>query len=316
MAKTITKTATARIGWRGISLAVPEEWALTSVSGEGPNGYLRVESPDTRFLQVKWWERKGIVSVPDALDAYIRDLRKKSGKRARGMELKTRPRSLAGVRPGAQAPVTYTWTAEQRAYGVVWHCGTCKRLVVAEVVGRLEDDFREAAPILSSIREHGENNWNLWGMFGLAVEVPTAFQIEKQQLMTGFLQLAFRDRARTLLVQRWGLANVALKGTHLREWYDYQERNRLSRYRYRFQEEEIHGHPGLRLIGHERLLPGMVKGAGQLSALTKPALYLEGVVWECPESNKICAITAQRGRHDDTLAEVVRRFCCHDEAGR
>jgi hypothetical protein len=296
---------------------VPEEWALASVSGEGPNGYLRVESPDTRFLQVKWWERKGIVSVPDALDAYIADLRKKSGKRRLGhprgvpLQLKTKPRSLSGVRPAGQAPVTYTWTGQQRAYGVVWHCGTCRRLVVAEVVGRLEDDFAEAAPILGSIREHGENGWNLWGMFGLAVEVPTAFQIEKHQLMTGYLQLAFRDRSRTLLVQRWGLANVALKGTHLREWYDYQERSRLSRYRYRYQDEEIHGHPGLRLIGRERLLPGVVKGAGQLSSLTKPALHVEGVVWECPESNKICAITAQRGRHDDTFAEVVRRFRCH-----
>src|SRR5687768_2012778 len=75
---------TQKIGWRGVSVEAPEDWSLTSVSGEGPNGYLRVESPDRLFLQVKWWERKGIVSVPDALDHYIRDLNKQRGGRGLG----------------------------------------------------------------------------------------------------------------------------------------------------------------------------------------------------------------------------------------
>jgi hypothetical protein len=314
--------ATQRIGWRGVSLEAPEDWSLTSVSGEGVNGYLRVESPETLFLQVKWWDRRGIVSVPDALDNYIRDLQKRGrrgglprpGRRSavgRPLEWKKGPRSLSGIRPSEQAPVTYSWTSDQRAYGVVFHCSECKRLVIAEVVGRLEDDFSGAAAILRSIREHPADGWNPWGMYGLFVEVPKLFQLEKHQLMTGYLRFAFRHRARTLLVQRWGLANVALRGAGLQEWYDYQERDRLARYRYRYEAMEIHGHEGLRLFGREKVMPGLFKGLHQLTSFTTPALRIEGRVWLCPEANKIYAVTAQHRRDDGTLDEVIRRFRCH-----
>jgi hypothetical protein len=321
--------AKQRIGWRGVSLEVPEDWSLTSVSGEGVNGYLRVESPETLFLQVKWWDRRGIVSTPDALENYIRDLerrargsrvaalgaairRAESRERRASLEWKRGPRSLAGIRPSEQAPVTYSWTGGQRAYGVVYHCGECKRLVIAEVVGRLEDDFSGAAAILRSIREHPADGWNPWGMYGLYVELPKVFQLEKHQLMTGYLRFAFRHRARTFLVQRWGLANVALRGSDLKEWYDYQERDRLARYRYRYEPMEIHGHEGLRLFGREKLLPGAAKGLHQLTSFSAPALRIEGRVWLCPEGNKIYAITAQHGRDDGTLDEVVRRLRCHE----
>lgn len=313
-------TPTQRIGWRGVALEVPEDWSLTSVSGEGPNGYLRVESPDALFLQVKWWERRGIVSVPDALDTYVRDLKKRARKRGRlpglgkkegDLEFKRSPRQLAGIRPGHQAPITYSWTGEQRAYGVIWHCGECRRLVIAELVGRPEDDFRGAGAILSSIREHPESGWNPWGMYGLYIETPAQFQLERYRLLTGYMRLAFRHRSRTLLVQRWGLSDVILKETHLREWYDYQERTALSRYRYRYEEAEVRGHPALRLLGRERVMPGLFKALNQLTAFSRPALYLEGYLWECPECKKIFAITAQTGKRDDTLARVMERFHCH-----
>lgn len=328
--------ATQRIGWRGVSLVAPEEWSLTSVSGEGPNGYLRVESPETLLIQVKWWERRGIVSVPDALDTYIRDLRKRGrkGETLRGLtrvaaagigigrsagdspgrqdlEFRRGPRQLSGIRPAEQAPVTYTWTGEQRAYGVVWHCSHCKRLVIAEVVGRHEDDFSIAPSLLGSIREHGEGGYNPWGMYGLFVEVPFYYQLEKHQLMTGYMRLGFRHRSRTLAVQRWGLSDVVLKETNLKEWYDYQDRNALGRYRYRYEEAEVCGHPGLRLVGREKVLPGFFKAGNHLTSFSKPSLFVEGHVWECPETKKIYSITAQTGRRDETLAEVMKRFCCH-----
>lgn len=311
---------TQRIGWRGVSLTVPEEWSLTSVSGEGPNGYLRVESPETLFLQVKWWEKRGVVSVPDALDAYIRDLQKKGrgggrlslrGRKGNDLEFKRGPRQLSGIRSPEQAPVTYSWRGEQRALGVVWHCGHCKRLMIAEVVGRHEDDFSVAAGILGSIREHGEGGYNPWGMYGLFVEAPFFFQLEKHQLMTGYMRLAFRHRSRTLVVQRWGLSDVVLRETHLKEWYDYRDRDALSRYRYRYEETEVCGHPGLRIVGREKALPGLFKAGNQLTSFSTPSLFVEGYVWECAESKKIFAITAQTGRRDETLAGVMKRFCCH-----
>ena len=62
---------------------------------------------------------------------------------------------------------------------------------------------------------------------------------KKQRLMTGYLEFSFRSRSRTLRAERWGLANVVLKDAHLLDWYGYQNRNRLSRYAYDYQETEV-----------------------------------------------------------------------------
>jgi ribosomal protein L34E len=308
----VVKTTT--VGWRGISLRVPEDWSLTSVSGEGPNGYLRVEGPESLFLQVKWWEKRGLVSVPDALDSYIADLRKKAKKLRRGLELKTRPKGLTNRRPSEQAALTYTWQADQRAYGMVWHCSECRRLVIAEVVGRLEDDFSVATELLNSIREHGEGGWTTWGMYGLALQIPDAYQIEKHRLMTGYLEFTFRSRARTLRAERWGLANVILKDAPLRDWFEYQARNRLGRYTYRCEETEVNGHPAIHLVGRERFFPAISRAVQQITALSRPALRFEALVWQCPDTNKVIALTSQHPGGDRTLWEVVDRLSCHSEA--
>jgi hypothetical protein len=299
------------VGWRGITLSVPDDWSLTSVSGEGPNGYLRVEGPESLFLQVKWWEKRGMVSVPDALNSYIADLKKRSKKLRQELELKTRPKGLANRRPSDQATLTYTWRADQRAYGMVWHCSHCRRLVIAEVVGQLEDDFTVASEILNSIREHGEEGWTTWGMYGLALEVPSVFQIERHRLMTGYLEFTFRSRARTLRAERWGLANVVLKDGPLRDWYQYRQGARLSRYTYRCEEAQVNGHPAIRMVGRERILPGLARAIHQLMAFTRPALRFEALVWECPETNKVVALQSQHPGGDRTLSEIVARCRCH-----
>jgi len=67
----------------------------------------------------------------------------------------------------------------------------------------------------------------------------------------------------------------------------------------------------LRLVGREKALPGLFKAGNQLTSFSAPALLVEGYVWECAECKKIYAITAQTGRRDDTLEQVMRRFCCH-----
>src|SRR5207244_11171034 len=51
--------------------------------------------------------------------------------------------------------------------------------------------------------------------------------------------------------------------SHLLDWYAYQNRNRLGRYTYNYEETEVNGHPALHLIGRERLLPGIAQAAQQ-----------------------------------------------------
>src|SRR5436309_15844600 len=79
------------VGWQGVSVRVPEEWSPVAVSGEGETGYLRIASPDTRVLEIKWEETKGAVSVPDALQRYFKKLRRTARKTRHELTVKERP---------------------------------------------------------------------------------------------------------------------------------------------------------------------------------------------------------------------------------
>jgi hypothetical protein len=299
------------IGWRGVSLRAPEDWTMTKVSTEGANGYLRADSLDGYFVQIKWTEKKGVVSVPDSFDTYVRDLQKTAKKGRRQIEIKVKPRALAGVHRSQDAPITYSWLSDQKALGLVYHCGECRRLVIAEVVGPTDGDFNMAAPILASLREHGEGNWITWGVHGLNAEVPKEFQLERQTLVTGHVMLRFRSRSRLLILQQWGLANVALKGTDVAEWYEYQERNRLGRYAYQRDRSSFRGHDALRISGHDKIMPGIAKAIQQLSALTRPSLGFHACAWHCVETNRIYAVSVEHPRGDDVFDQVLERLPCH-----
>jgi hypothetical protein len=304
------------LGWRGVSLRVPEDWTLTKVSKEGESGYLRADSLEGLFVQIRWSEKKGLVSVPDSFDQYTRDLQKSARKQRQQIDFKLRPRALSGIRRSQDAPLTYSWSSDQKALGLIYHCGECHRLVIAEVVGPPEADLSVAGPILRSIHEHGEGGWNTWGVHGLHAQVPEEFQIERQTLVTGHVMLRFRSRSRLLILQQWGLANVALKGTNISEWYEYQERNRLSRYTYRRDRAPFRGHEAFRMSGREKILPGVAKAIQDLAAFTKPSLGFHACAWHCEETNRIYAVSAEHPRGDDVFEQVLCRMSCHHGNGK
>jgi hypothetical protein len=301
------------VGWQGVSVRVPEEWSPVSVSGEGETGYLRVASPDTRSLEIKWEETKGAVSVPDALARYFKKLARTAKKSRHVLTIKERPKQLGSLRPQNQAPISYSWEADRRALGVIWHCGDCRRLVIAELVGAADDDLSLARTILKSIAEHGRDGWNTWGLYGLVIAVPAEYRIESQQLTTGYLKLAFRHRAQALVVERWGLANVVLKEVSAARWFTVREAQRLSRFRYREDEIEVRGHCVTRLEGGDRLLPAAARTIQSIARLSLPALRFHGYVWDCPDSNKIFAITGQARKGGDVTRQVFERFVCHSQ---
>lgn len=302
------------LGWRGVSLRVPEDWTLTKVSREGESGYLRADSLEGLYIHVKWSEKKGVVSIPDSFETYARDLKKNARKQRLEIEFKLKPRSLAGVRRAADAPLTYTWSSDQKALGLIYHCGECRRLVIAEVVGPPGADFSGAAAMLASIEEHGHDGWNTWGVHGLHARVPEAFHLERQTMVTGHVMLRFRCRSRLLILQQWGLANVVLKGTDVAEWFEYQERSRLGRYAYRRERSPFRGHEAFWMSGRDKIVPGIAKSIQHLTAFTRPSLGFHACVWRCDETNRIYAVSAEHPRGDDLFEQVLQRLPCHQDA--
>lgn len=306
----------ALVGWMGVTAECPAGWSPVSVSGEGEPGYLKVVSPDTRFLEIKWEQPRGVVSVPDALEAYLVRLRKAAKKSRQELEVKLRPRSLAGVRPQKETPIAYSWEADRKALGCIWHCGECNRMMIAEVVGQPDDDLSFAREVLKGIGEHGERDgegrrWNTWALYGLNFAAPESYRVESQSLMTGHQRLLLRERGSTLRADRWGLAEIALKGTDLRTWYVSREAAMLSRYAYSVEEVMVGAHPGFRVRGRMRAHAAVLAVVRSGSGLVWPRFFLEGWVWRCPESNRIYAVTGEQPRKSSLVAEVVARMSCH-----
>jgi hypothetical protein len=303
----------SRVGWMGVTIHAPEGWSPVSISSEGENGYLKVVSPDTRFLEVKWERPKGAPSVPKALDGYFEKLRKAAKKARREIDLKTRPKGLTAIRPQSQGPIPYTWLADRRAFGCIWHCGTCNKMVIAEVVGEPDDDLSFAGDLLRAIEDHGEEGWNEWSLYGLTVPAPAAYRMEKQVLMTGHQRFELRAGTASILADRWGLAEIALRGATVRQWYESRESGTLMRYAYRVEEVDLHGHPALRFTGRDRIPFGLLKVLRASSRLRWPTFFLKGYVWHCAESNRIYALFGEQTRKSTVIDEVAAKMCCHGD---
>ena len=292
-------------------MRVPEDWSPVLVSGEGPSGHLRIASPDSRVLEIKWKEVRGSASVPANLENYRRTLERIARRNRVELTWRLRPKQLTAIRPQRQQPIPYAWEATHRAYGVIWHCPHCLRMVTAEVAGDPDADFSVVPDILRSISDHAEGDWITWALYGLEFEAPKRFQLERTRLKTGHVEFQFRHAGRILWAERWGLARLALKQTDLKTWWTAQWAERLGRYRVEWEEAPVDGHRGLRLIGTERPLPAFTRLLGSLVALQWPAWCLRGYVWECPQSNRILAVTAMQRRGDRVVDEIVARMRCH-----
>lgn len=304
------------VGWMGLTLHAPEGWSPVSVSGEGTQGYLKVVSPDTRHLEIKWEEPKGIVNVPTSLEGYFRKLRQAARKSRQEIVLKERPRGMSGIRPQNQAPIPYSWTADRKGLGCIWHCGACNRMVIAELVGDLDDDLSLAADLLRGVHDHAEKDaegvaWNTWALYGLRVEAPAGYSMQRHVLQTGFQRFLLKDGTSTVQADRWGLAEIALRGTNLRTWYESREAAFLGRYAYRVEETEINGHPAYRFRGRLRAHMALLRLATASTTLAWPRFFLHGYLWQCPETNRIYALMGEQTRHSTVLEQVMGRLKCH-----
>lgn len=309
---------TTEVGWLGVALRVPEDWSPVSVCKPGERGYLKIVSPDSRLLEIRWEQPKGAVSIPTALDRYLSELQRAARKSGREFRSRLRPKGLSHVRPREQAPLTYAWEADRKALGCIWHCGECGRLVMAELTGAPDAELSLAGELLRGIRDHGVpdpdrpgKRQNTWSLYGLTLSAPEAYRMERHTLMTGHQRFELRERGSTLVAERWGLAHIALRATELRDWHEEQAASTLRRYVYQVEETELHGHAALRFSGRDRVPYAIAKVGRAPGAWTWPRFYMQGYVWECPRNNQILAVFGEQPRGSTLVEMTAQGMCCH-----
>jgi len=325
LGRVATRTNWKTTGWQGVTFQAPPEWNLVAYSGDMKNGSLRLDNgePPSRSalgMELRWSSPKGRISDADLekrLDQYFAGIIK--GARRQKVATDTKSKVVFVERhPDRDAMRSFSWRADRRAMGRIWHCKECGRLVIAQVVGGLAGDWSGVATdVLRSLECHSpEPSWRTWSLYDLLTQAPADFALYgKPQLMNIYVQLllARGQSMDTVSVEQWGVANVQLKGAYLDEWFRSKNAAMEPSLRYERAETEARGHPALLLTGRR---VGLSYWAGQavpqIARLQKPATHFAACIWECPESNKVHLVqTFGRRAEPDLVTQIVERTQCH-----
>ncbi len=298
------KWATA--AWHGISLKVPADWSVVGVSGDEKKGYLRVDGPVASALEVRWSAAAG---KPPDLMAKGREFLSTLDRGSRKKNVK-----FASKIKQEGDKVAFQWKADRLGQGRLAHCAKCDRVMIAQLVSPRDEDVSKVAQVvLNSMRDHRDDGWTTWALYGLEFAVPRGYNIEKHTLMSGYLSLAFRNRAKRLVVERWGLAATMLGDGQLADWYRKDIQPDIKGFRIEVADAHILGHDGLRIAGRAAGVKQALRTAAHSLTLHPNPRMMTGYTWRCDESNRLYSIRATHTEGEDVAERVRDLIKCHSE---
>ena len=310
--------------WQGIRLRVPELWNLGKVDGNHSSGYARLDDAQIVRLEVEWRQApgKGRMAVTQLVDRYLDKLEKKAQKAGVDFSVQRRAKFLKDKRwlEGSDYE-TFVWEADYRAYNLARVCGECGRIVLIRILARREEGGVDelAGEIFRSLEDHPHDGNLLWSVYGLTFEMSEEYKLEKHELKSGNIQLTFEKKNHVCRIQRLSMAHMLLKGTTLDEWYPNFFKKQLKDFDFDITPgvQLARSHEGLRVAGRPKSRWRQVLRPLPL-VNTRPRQYLDGLVWHCPEENKICIAEHLHRKKDEVEGDLTKllneRYVCHEEA--
>lgn len=298
---------TAPVGWQGIIVEAPADWSLVGVNGDPKKGYFRVDSPISSAVEVKWEQALGkkpdlMAKAREFVSNIEKSVRKKKGKFDKDIKLdKDDPNS-----------VRFLWRSDRLGQGRLVYCEQCDRIVIAQVITTRDENISKiASEMLDSIRDHREDGWVEWALYGMRFAIPAGYTIQKQTLMSGFIALHFKRGAKTITVERWGLANTLLAKDDMATWYRKDAVPDVKGYRVDFKPEPVAGHEGLKVEGRRAGIVQAAKAAAYSLTLHPHPGVLSGYVWYCEDSNRLFSVRATHTPNEEIAEKIRDTMKCH-----
>ena len=302
------------IGWAGITVRVPQDWALASISADEKEGYLRVDDHDMARLEIKWTTSPGFVDLEKTVDKYLQTVKKGHKADDDQFSVDRDIRVVSKRQMQKDNLASFAWSAEQQAYGAVWLCKHCEQTVIAQVLGRLEekDLLNTAQRVISTITDHPTDGWTTWAAYGFVCQVPEDFTLTGQQLYSALLKFSFTRDTETIEVGRWGMADTLLRDQTLDQWLQQELGKELRRYKPQSDETRFRGHEAVAFAG-TRMPPLQDLKCFVLHLLGRRAQQkLLGHAWHCEATNKIFVVHGLLDAANYELADQMRdRIECH-----
>jgi hypothetical protein len=305
------------IGWQGITVCVPKGWDPVVIGGTWDSGYLQIADSTTIRMEIKWKRVKGEVNLPLILDRFISEIKQRAAKKKSYVEVerdaKLIDRKKVLEKKGA---LTFSWESIAKAYGVVYQCPECKRVIIAQVISHREDPnaLKLASWILTRMEDHPDGDLALWSAYGFSARIPKGYMLVSHEIKSGYIRLAFEGRKTELLLLRWSLANIILEKTNIKEWYVANFKGRRKKERPRFEVREWSDGPhDLVLIEGRKWRPIDRIGYRIEKLLSLEGKYfIWGKAWHCRESNKIYAVELLGGEKARGILDLVSEgITCH-----
>ena len=300
-----------RAGWQGLSFAVPEDWNVGAIGGEKQQGYLRFDDADMPRLEIKWAEAgSGAIDVGSLVDKYLKDLAK--GKKKSPTEV-TRDIKLVSKRKlkGKKGLECFSWTAETQGFGAAWYCPDCRRTVIMQVMGALNEPVQKLAEEVILSTEDHPGEWTYWSTYGFRCETPSDWNLSGQKLMAGLIELDLTREGERLHVARWGMANVVLRRQSLEDWGRTELSKRLKKFDTDYTTADLRGHDAILIEGRTHLPQEKIQSFVEHVRGKEFADRVRAFLWHCPESNKIYYVEAIVDReHQDVVQAVCERIPC------
>ncbi len=303
------------IGWAGITVRVPQDWALASISVGEKEGYLRIDDRDMPRLEIKWTATPGFVDLEKTVDKYLQTVKKSHKSDDHPFSVERDIRVVSKRQMQKDSLTTFAWRAQQQqAYGVVWVCKQCDKTVIAQVLGRPKEDglLYTAQRVISSITDHPTDGWTTWAAYGFVCQIPEDFTLTKQQMYSALLKFSFTRDTETIEIGRWGMADTLLRDQTLDQWLQQELGKELSHYKPQSEETRFRGHNAVAFAG-TRMPPlqGIKQFALHVIGRHAPQKLL-GYAWHCEATNKIFVVHALLDAANYELADQLRdRIECH-----
>lgn len=325
-------TSPSIVGWNGIYLEVPSEWNLSAASGDMAQGHIRIDGPGEMHVRVRWnrvKKKPGPEGVQRILNRYLKGLEKGSRRRKLKFESNQDVRLTIQSEGAKRKPLFFSWqgrdiqsgstgqskakAAESQAVGLIWYCAACGRITIAQVDGPIRRSLTQvASQILGTLDDHAVEGCHTWAVYGLAAEIPADFVLSGHKLLSGYIQLRFTKGQSSIQLDRWAMADVALKNVPLQRWVNSHFAKVLRGFNWSKEDADIRGHKGLALTGTIRGIRDRIRAVAMSAVRLRPANRLTQYSWQCEETNRICSVQVIHSKEEAGLAEeIAASYVCH-----
>ena len=288
-----------RVGWQGIEVEVPKGWELSAYGGAAENGHFELDDGIRPRFRL-WWQRgRHRTTAPqESIDRYRRSLMKHRGDISKFEVLPAE--SLPFRCRKDKDTAVYRYEGAAAAYGAAWYCRTCGCVGLAEVRSDRPPD-KTLRWVLASIADHRDDGQRLWAVYDFAFLAPDTYNLERAELMPGRLSFPMRRSRQCLLtVERWGVAREWLKKSALEGWPG-ELAKRLKRAELGPVRQDRFSFRGHEAWGFRQ--------ADSRRGRWRPWPPLDGMVWHCPDDDKVYAVFGQ-GTEKELVRQVAETIGC------